>query len=104
MNTEELDIDPTVSVIHRMVAATTCGEVAGFADLVQQRSLDHLLVDIHGFALLSDAKFNLAKQILRKRLRALPPAEREQFRAFAEESCERDNVALERIANIFAVD
>jgi hypothetical protein len=102
MITEEPDYDSTI--IRHGLRAMTFSDMAGFAELIEQRTLDRLLVDIHGFALLSDAKFNLAKQIVRRRLRALPETEREQFRLFAREACEEDAGALERVAGIFAID
>ena len=102
MITEDNDLDSTV--IRHGLRAMTFSDMAGFAELIEQRTLDRLLVDIHGFALLSDAKFNLAKSILRRRLRALPPLEREQFQSFACEACEGDEGALDRVAGIFAID
>jgi hypothetical protein len=99
---EENDYDSTV--IRHGLRAMTFSDMAGFAELVEQRTLDRLLVDIHGFALLSEAKFNLARQIVRRRLRALPEVEREQFRVYACEACEDDPGALERVAKIFAID
>lgn len=104
MISKEQDPDFDSTVVRHGLRAMTFSDMAGFAELIEQRSLERLLVDIHGFALLSEGKFNLARQIMRRRLHALPPVEREQFRLFAIESCEEDAGALERMDGVFAVD
>ena len=77
------DFDTTL--IRRGTTATTMSEMQVFVDTIQERPLDKLLGDLPGLARLSDMKFILARQVLRRRLRELLPVEREQLRTFAGE-------------------
>lgn len=83
MDTPALDLDSTL--IRRGLHATTFTEMNGFVDTLERRPLDKLLVDLPGFALLSETKFNLARQVLRRRMRDLDAVDREQLRALAHE-------------------
>ena len=82
--------------------ATTFHDMEDFADTVENRPLDKLLGDLNGLVRLPDAKFELARLVLRRRLRELPEVEREQLRLFAEEvASTADAEAAERIRSVF---
>jgi hypothetical protein len=82
--------------------ATTFSEMEDFAENVETRPLDKLLGDLNGLVRLPDTKFELARLVLRRRLRELADVEREQLRLFAEEvASEADAEAAERIRSVF---
>jgi len=82
--------------------ATTFRDMEDFADNVETRPLDKLLGDLNGLVRLPDTKFELARLVLRRRLRELAEVEREQLRIFAEEVAQRaDGEAAERIRSVF---
>lgn len=78
-----IDFDSTL--IRRGIQAATFGQMADFAVSIENRPLQKLLADLPGLAQLSDVKFRLARQVIRRRARALPDVEREQLRIFAAE-------------------
>lgn len=77
-----LDLDSTL--IRRGTKATTFGEIADFADRMERRPLEQLVAELPGLAQLSDMKFRLARQVVRRRVRALDDAAREELRRAAE--------------------
>ena len=82
--------------------AATFREMEDFADTVETRPLDKLLGDLNGLVRLPETKFELARLVLRRRLRELPDVEREQLRLFAEEvASTADAEAAERIRSVF---
>jgi len=82
--------------------ATTFRDMEDFADTIETRPLDKLLGDLNGLVRLPDTKFELARLVLRRRLRELGDAEREQLRLFAEEVASgADAEAAERIRSVF---
>lgn len=82
--------------------ATTFRDMEDFADNVETRPLDKILGDLNGLVRLPDTKFELARLVLRRRLRELPDVEREQLRLFAEEvASNADTEAAERIRSVF---
>jgi hypothetical protein len=82
--------------------ATTFREMEDFADNVETRPLDKLLGDLNGLVRLPDTKFELARLVLRRRVRELGEVEREQLRVFAEEVASgADAEAAERIRSVF---
>lgn len=82
--------------------AETFREIAAFASSIEERPLDKLIGDLPGLARLSELKFNLARQVLQRRLRDLPAVEREQLRIFADEVSESVEIdARERIRSVF---
>ena len=83
MSAATFDFDSTL--IRRAVKAATFNEMAEFAVTVENRPLDKLLADLPGIAQLSEMKFHLARQVIRRRSRELAPVDREQLRVFAEE-------------------
>lgn len=96
-----IDFDSTL--VRRGLAATTMSEMQLFVDTIHHRPLDKLLADLPGLAKLSDMKFILARQVLRKRLLELRDVEREQLRVFADEVASSSSVWIaERIRRIFA--
>ena len=82
--------------------ATTFREMEEFADNIETRPLDKLLGDLPGLVRLPDTKFELARLVLRRRLRELGDVEREQLRHFAEDVASgEDAEAAERIRSVF---
>lgn len=81
--TPDLDFDSTL--IRRGVKAATFNEMAEFASTVEHRPLDKLLAELPGIAKLSEMKFSLARQVIRRRSRDLAQIDRDQLRVFAEE-------------------
>ena len=95
-----LDLDSTL--IRRGLQATTISEMTRFVSTMEERPLDKLLVDLPGFALLSETKFSLARAVLRRRVRALDEADRQQLRTFAFEiASETEPEVAERIRTLF---
>lgn len=82
--------------------ATTYIDMENFAGDVETRPLDKLLGDLDGLARLPDTKFELARLVMRRRLRELAEVEREQLRVFAEEvASHADAESAERIRSVF---
>ena len=82
--------------------ATTFRDMEDFADNIENRPLDKLLGDLNGLVRLPDTKFELARLVLRRRVRELADVEREQLRGFAEEGASgADAEAAERIRSVF---
>lgn len=82
--------------------ATTFRDMEDFADTIETRPLDKLLGDLNGLVRLPDTKFELARLVLRRRLRELGDVEREQLRLFAEEVASgAEAEAAERIRSVF---
>jgi hypothetical protein len=95
-----MDFDSTL--IRRGVQATTISDMTSFVATMEQRPLDKLLIDLPGFALFSETKFNLARAVLRRRMRELDQIAREQLRAFAFEiASETEGEVGERIRRLF---
>jgi hypothetical protein len=84
--------------------AATFREMVEFADMLEQRPVLKLLEDLPGLALMSEAKFNLATQILRRRFRHEAEVDRAQLITFANEIADSAHTAeaSERIRHIFA--
>jgi hypothetical protein len=98
-----LDFDSTL--IRRGTEATTFGQMADFADRLERRPLDKLLAELPGLAQLSEMKFRLARQVIRRRARDLGDVDREQLRTLAlEVACSVSAAVSERIRAIFAWD
>ena len=96
-----IDFDSTL--IRRGIQAATFGQMADFAASIENRPLQKLLADLPGLAQLSDMKFRLARQVIRRRARALPAVEREQLAIFAAEVAATAPVYVgQRIRELFA--
>lgn len=96
-----LDLDSTL--IRRGTKATTFGEIADFADRIERRPLEQLVEELPGLAQLSDMKFRLARQVVRRRARALDAAERDKLRLAAESIARTAPAAVaSRICEIFS--
>lgn len=77
-------------------------ELEDFVESMQHRPLDKLLAELPGLAALSDTKFSLARQVIRRRAKTLQRADFEQLRVMAFEVA--DVAALEigdRIRSLF---
>ncbi|HEY6136621.1 MAG TPA: hypothetical protein VI670_02540 [Thermoanaerobaculia bacterium] len=82
--------------------ATTFHDMEDFAENIETRPLDKLLGDLNGLVRLPDTKFELARLVLRRRLRELGEVELEQLRVFAEEVASGvEAEAAERIRSVF---
>ena len=94
------DFDTTL--VRRAESATTFTDMEDFVGDVEARPLDKLLGDLNGLVRLPDTKFELARLVMRRRLRELDEVEREQLRIFAEEVAERAEAeAADRIRSVF---
>lgn len=95
-----VDFDSTL--IRRGATATTMSEMQLFVDTIHHRALDKLLTDLPGLATLSDMKFILARQVIRKRLGELREVERTQLEILADEVASTSSVWIaDRIRRIF---
>jgi hypothetical protein len=103
MEQEATDPDLDSTLIRRGVQATTFTEMEEFAETVERRPLDKLLSELPGIAGLSEMKFTLARQVIRRRANYLGELHREQLRLLAEEvaAAAPEAVAV-RIRDIFA--
>lgn len=91
------------TLIRRGIEAMTISDMTRFVASVEQRPLDKLLGDLPGFALFSQTKFNLARVVLRRRLRELDAVERTRLRACAEEiAAAAHRETAERIRELFS--
>ena len=94
------DFDTTL--VRSGIQATTISELTRFVAKMETRPLDRLLNDLPGFAMFSNSKFDLARSVLRRRVRDLAPGEREQLRIHAEEVATRtDAEVAQRIRTLF---
>ena len=100
MNAEPREADSTL--IRCGTRAATFSEMAEFVETIETRPLDKLLTELPGIAGLSGSKFDLARQVVRRRANHLIAVEREQLRVMANEVAANaaDDVA-ERIRAIF---
>ena len=98
---EAIDFDTTL--LRRGVRATTFSEMAEFAETVELRPLDKLLSELPGIATLSEMKFNLARQVIRRRARFLGSLHHEQLRVLAHEIADTaPALVAARIRDLFA--
>ncbi|HEX2834794.1 MAG TPA: hypothetical protein VHW00_17405 [Thermoanaerobaculia bacterium] len=96
------DLDSTL--IRRGVNAATFTDMAEFVETIERRPLDKLLHELPALATLSEMKFSLARQVIRRRARALTEIDREQLRVLACELADQTNAQVgERIRGIFAL-
>jgi hypothetical protein len=94
------DLDSTL--IRSGVQATTISELTNFVATMERRPLDRLLDELPGLACLSNSKFDLARSVLRRRVRDLSPVEREQLKLHAEEvAAGTDEAVADRIRVLF---
>jgi hypothetical protein len=102
MIADALDLDSTL--IRRGLQAATYTDMAGFAETIESRPLDKLLAELPGIASLSEMKFSLARQVIRRRARTLDPVDRDQLRVLACEIAERAPAEIAtRIQAIFTL-
>jgi hypothetical protein len=95
-----MDLDSTL--IRRGVSAATLSDMADFVETIQQRPLDKLLGELPGLATLSQTKFSLARQVIRRRAKSLDRPDYEQLRLVAFEIAEDAGSEVgERIRSLF---
>jgi hypothetical protein len=98
---EAIDFDTTL--LRRGLKAATFSEMAEFAEAVERRPLDKLLSELPGIAMLSEMKFNLARQVIRRRAKFLGTMHYEQLRTLAEEIADGSPALVAaRIRDLFA--
>ncbi|HEX6086704.1 MAG TPA: hypothetical protein VF266_19390 [Thermoanaerobaculia bacterium] len=94
------DFDSTL--IRRGVSAATLSDMADFVETIQQRPLDKLLGELPGLAALSQTKFSLARQVIRRRAKSLERPDYEQLRVVAFEIADDAGHEVgERIRSLF---
>jgi hypothetical protein len=79
------DIDLDSTLIRRGRNAVTFTDMAAFARTLEQRSIVTLLGELPDLARLSEAKFNLATKILRRRFEGESAVDQQQLRSYADE-------------------
>lgn len=98
------DIESTL--IRRGRSALSASEMVTFAQTVHDRPISKLLEELPELARLSDTKFNLATNVLRRRLQSTDPEQQSELRkigmALAAESA--SEWVAERIRSIFDFD
>ena len=95
------DFDSTL--IRRGVSAATLSDMADFVETIQQRPLDKLLGELPGLASLSQTKFSLARQVIRRRAKSLDRFDFEQLRVMAYEVASTAGSEVgERIRSLFS--
>ena len=96
-----LDLDSTL--VRRGTEAATLTEMAEFAEMLQDRKVDKLLAELPAIAELSESKFSLARQVIRRRARTLTRPDYEQLRALAFEVADDAGGSVgERIRSMFS--
>ncbi|HYC92408.1 MAG TPA: hypothetical protein VEO54_24575 [Thermoanaerobaculia bacterium] len=94
------DFDSTL--IRRGVSAATLTDMADFVEGIQTRPLDKLLGELPRLATLSQTKFSLARQVIRRRAKSLDRPDYEQLRVMAfEVADDAGNEVGERIRSLF---
>ena len=94
------DLESTL--VRRGASAASLTDMEEFVGTIQGRPLDKLLADLPGLAALSETKFSLARQVIRRRARTLSRIEYEQLRGMAYEVAEDAKADVrERIRSLF---
>ena len=96
------DLDSTL--IRRGRKAVTFNEMVEFAATVETRPIIKLLEELPDLARLSEAKFSVASNVLRRRFRGEAPIDQKQLKAFGYEIAARvfDADVADRIRSIFS--
>jgi len=92
------------TLVRRGFDAITFADMATFAAAIETRPLEKLLDDLPGLAELSDAKFDLAVNMLRRRFASHSEIDRDMLRTYAETIAAEveDEAKRERILKLFA--
>ena len=99
-----MQFDPDSTLIRRGVSAATISDMADFVETIQHRPLDKLLEELPALAELSQTKFTLARQVIRRRAKTLHPVDLEQLRVVAFEIADDAGQEVgERIRSLFSV-
>lgn len=102
--TEEGDmLSGDSTLIRHGEEATTFREMVAFAAMIEARPLDKLLSDLPELGRLSETKFSLASQVLRRRFRQEGKVEQEQLVTYAEEIAQAisDHELSDKVRTIF---
>ena len=96
-----VDLDSTL--LRRGRSAVTISELAAFVKTLEERPVSTLLEELPGIAKLSDTKFSLALNTLRRRFRGEAPADQLQLSETAREIAGgiADCYVADRIREIF---
>ncbi len=98
--------DSDSTLLRRGRKAVTFPEMVEFAATVELRPIAQLLEELPDLARLSEAKFSIASNVLRRRFRNEAPVDQEQLRTFGFEIADRveDVEIAGRIRSIFDAD
>lgn len=98
--------DPDSTLIRRGRSAVTFTDMAAWVKSLEERPVGALLEELPDLARLSETKFLLAVQTLRRRFRGEAPADQLQLREFAREIAVtiEEPVVAERIREIFPLE
>lgn len=101
MDPERTELDSTL--IRRGRSAVTFPDMVEFAETLERRPLVQLLFELPGIAALSETKFSVAANILKRRFRNESPVDQSQLRIFGEEIAAdtKDSALAARIRSIF---
>ena len=88
---QENDVDFDSTLVRRGSGASRLSELIDFVDDLERRPLQKLASDLPGFMGLSGTKYDLVVQVVRRRLRKLGDADRQQFRATATKAAQRSD-------------
>ncbi|HSP13177.1 MAG TPA: hypothetical protein VLV78_00330 [Thermoanaerobaculia bacterium] len=94
------------TLLRRGRKAVTFPEMVEFAATVELRPIAQLLEELPDLARLSEAKFSIASNVLRRRFRNETPVDQLQLRTFGYEIADRvaDTRIADRIRSIFEAD
>ena len=98
--------DKDSTLVRRARNAATISDMSEFAVTLELRPLAQLLGDLPELAKVSDAKFSVASNVLRRRFRNEAPLAQLQLRAFGREIAGTiaDDTVAQRIRDIFELD
>lgn len=97
---EPEDFDSTL--VRRGAQATTFTDMTNFVAEIQERPIAKLIFELPELARLSDVKFALARQSVRRRLETLPSEEREAIREIVDSVADTiGSLDAQRIRSVF---
>ena len=104
LGTRVSDSDSTL--LRRGKNAVTFPEMVEFAATLELRPLAQLLEELPELARLSEAKFSVASNVLKRRFRGEAPVDQLQLRTFGNEIADRvpERAIADRIRSIFEVE
>ncbi len=92
------DFDSTL--IRAGSEASTFGEIAAFAQMIEERPIEVLLDDLAAIEFLSESKFQIASRTLRRRMKGMSEPELRIVRARLENLERTEPAAAERLRSL----